>query len=326
VVEGHDWTVPDLVFTASDKRGELTVAIEAKRVPEGHDVDQLWREAVDTAAATGASRLSLVLVGVDVSAPSELASWERTVQRQLTAHAFDVEVELRYSSWAELGECIEAVAATQPDLAIYAHDVLMQMELNGLRGYKGAPMADDLSVSSISDAFELVNRTIKQARQFFLTLTADSRFAELGLTPATGQKHAMLRDGGGARNLDRDEGWFLMSTFFGHYRRSAWPGGAGAFAAIYNVEGAAPALDAGAYWGDTITDIQYSFAWADFAAQDSFRSALRDADAPALTESARYKGTEWLYASSAWEPGRPKDDIDWTIEVISAAVGVWDEA
>lgn len=325
----HTRTVPELVFHAEDDRGELVIAIEAKRHPGGHDLPQLVREAVDTARANEAQRIAVIMVGVDPGQPPQVPAWQNAIRAGLDEHGLrEVDSELHYSSWALLGECIEAAAASDTSLALYAHDVWAQLALHGLLGYKGAPMSEDLTTLTIPNAFELVNRTIKQARQFFLALTGHSRFAALGLKPP-GSAARMLRDGATTRSLNQDEDWFVTTTLFSHFRKPAWPKGAGAFAAFYvATEDEAPQLAAGAYRADSTTDIQYSFAWSDGARDKVKSQILRDTVSPMLTEFGFTDGgkADWRYAVRSWEPGDPDGDLDWTLDALEAAVAIWDQA
>lgn len=329
VLAHHVRTVPELVFDATDSGGQLVITVEAKRVPGGHELPQLVREAVDTAVATNAQRLAVIVVGVDVGQPPQLPEWQLAIKVGLERHGLGhVQLELRYSSWAQLGKCIEAAAVSGPPLTIYASDVLAQMTRRGLLGYKGAPMADDLAKLTIPNAFELVNRTITQARQFFLALSGHTRFIALGLGPA-GSSYQMLRDGAPTRALNQEEGWFSTTTLLSHFRKPDWHTGAGAFAAFYvATEEDPPYLVAGAYRALSIpSDIQYAFAWSQNGVRDKLQSVtLRDASAPLLTEFgfSEYGKTDWRYAVRTWEPGDPDGDVDWTLNALETTVELWD--
>ena len=327
VIPGHNRTVPELVFHAQQEEGELVVAVEAKRLPHGHDLEQLVREAADTATATNAERLALIMVGVDIGEPHQLYEWERAIRAALVDHGLGAVVELHYSSWAQLGRHIEALAIEGEPLAIYAQDVLAQMALNGLLGYKGAPVALEGKQLNIPNAFELVNNTIKQARQFFLALTEDSEFANLGLTPVSGS-HLMLRDGGATRSLNQTEGWFVTTTLFAHFRKPTWAENAGAFAAFFlQTEEDHPYLVAGGYSAQTLTDIQYSFAWSEEVDRNQLANVvLQDADAPLLDTFSVHNGTAWRYATRSWKPGTPDEDLQWTLQTLRQAVATWDHA
>jgi hypothetical protein len=167
---------------------------------------------------------------------------------------------LEYSPWARLGKWIGSASAASNDLRIYAEDVLAQMALHGMLGYTGAPMPDDLKQLTIPNAFELVNRSSKQARHFFLALIEHSRFKALGLTPAASPAQ-LLRDGTGARSLRVSEGEYEITTLLSHFRKPGWPTGAGAFAAFYMPTGKAhPHLAAGAYSTGQVSSLQWWFA------------------------------------------------------------------
>ena len=98
-------------------------------MPGGHDLPQLVREAVDSALATGAQRLAVIMVGVDIGQPPQLPDWQGAINAGLHKHGLGhVQAELRYSSWAQLGRRIDAVAASDGPLAIYARDVLARWD------------------------------------------------------------------------------------------------------------------------------------------------------------------------------------------------------
>src|SRR5579875_3829055 len=61
MVDGHQRTTPELVFIAKDATSEVTIVVEAKRLPESHELDQLTREAIDTATAVKSRRLALIM-------------------------------------------------------------------------------------------------------------------------------------------------------------------------------------------------------------------------------------------------------------------------
>lgn len=328
IIPGHKRTVPELVFRAQQEAGALVVAVEAKRLPDGHDLEQLVREAVDTANMTHADRLALIMVGVDIGKPSHLHEWVQTIRAAMADHELGgVDVELCYSSWAQLGKHIEPLATEGEPLGIYAQDVLAQMALNGLLGYKGAPVALEGNELNIPNAFELVNRTIKQARQFFLALTGHSGFAALGLAPV-GTSHLMLRDGGATRSLNQDEGLFVTTTLFAHFRKPQWPDTVGVFAAFFlETDEDHPYLVAGMYSAKSLTDIQYSFAWSEEVDRDKLSSSiLRAGNAPLLDRFSVYDGTDWRYASRNWKPGTPDEDLEWTLQMLGQATAIWDEA
>jgi hypothetical protein len=325
---GHTRTVPELVFLAEDDRGELIVAVEAKRLPGGHDLPQLVREAVDSARHSTRPRLAVIMVGVDVGQPRQRADWERAIKAELADNVRrEVQAELRYSSWAQLGKWIESTADSHPLFGIYAEDVLVQMKLQGLLGYKGAPMVDPTTPMTVPNAIETVNLVIKQARHFFLALIGEARFAALGLRPAANPPQ-MLRDGVGARSLKVDEGEFVTTTLLSHFRKATWPAGAGTFAAFYLPTGETEAhLAAGAYQTGQIQGIQYWFAWAEPVEMRSLKNGtLRSTQVPQLTESTHYANneTEWRYDVRPWAAGNSTGDIEWTLDALTAAVELWD--
>ena len=118
------------------------------------------------------------------------------------------------------------------------------------------------------------SRTVRSLRRatFFLALTGHTRFVTLGLGPV-GSSYQMLRDGATTRSLNQEEGWFITTTLFSHFRKPDWPGGAGSFAAFFlATEEDHPHLAAGAYRAESLSDIQYSFAWSEQGARDKVRA------------------------------------------------------
>jgi hypothetical protein len=69
-------TYPELVFRAVDDAGPLHVVVEAKPRPGMHDVEQLVREAVDTAHGEPTSRIAVIAVGAGAYAAFFFGSGE----------------------------------------------------------------------------------------------------------------------------------------------------------------------------------------------------------------------------------------------------------
>jgi hypothetical protein len=326
VLADHDRTVPDVVFEASDGQ-PLLVVIESKLGAGQHGFEQLVREAIDTAHATGAERLAVVMVGADIGMPPQTEGWELAIAKALVGEGLEgVDIMLRYSSWARLGHWIEACAAASPEWSTYAEDVVAQLYRHGQLGYKGAPVFDDLDGLSVVNAVEAVNRTTKQARQFFLALTGHTRFGALGLKPLS-RSFEMLRDGGGTRSLNQEEDWFTTSTLLSPFRKPEWDPRAGVFAAFYLAADDEPDLNAGLFWADPARDFQYGFAWSETVDESELESIAEvGSGSPMLAEITASSNTEWRYATRSWRSGDPDGDVDWTLDVLEAASSAWDHA
>src|SRR5205085_668051 len=119
------------------------------------------------------------------------------------------------------------------------------------------------------------------ARQFFLALNGQSRFARLELLPLAGKSHVMLRDDG-SRTLTQAEEYFELSTLMSPYRKQEWPEGAGAYAAIWLGEDEAQ-LNVGAFFAQDLRDLAYAYGYSDGVEPSEIQSLpLRNAEDAAL--------------------------------------------
>jgi hypothetical protein len=150
------WTEPDLGFPANDGR-PLWVIVEAKAGYAQHTSEQIKREVVDTARderarAQGASRIAVIMVGANLRNPyDDLEMWRADIAAELAAEQVsDVEANISYSSWDQLGEHIRSCGRSKPEWAAYAQDVVGQLNAEGLLGYKGAPVFDGLRASRLA--------------------------------------------------------------------------------------------------------------------------------------------------------------------------------
>lgn len=145
-MEGRTRTEPELVFAADDGR-PLLIVVEVKPSFGQHYVEQIVREAVDTAGERRPARLAVIMVGADLARPAETSGWQGELVTALRRHGHGhghVEAELRYSSWALLGQRLRSSAVEAPEWRRYADDVVHHLRLKGLLGYNGGPMFDDL--------------------------------------------------------------------------------------------------------------------------------------------------------------------------------------
>jgi hypothetical protein len=288
-----------------------------------HTEEQLAREVVDTAHEQPASRIALIAVGADLGVPLEQPRWQAAVDAALASYGpAGASATVHYSSWAQLGDRIEAAAAAVPALALYAEDVVAQMRFKGMLGYKGAPVYEDLEGElNVVNAFELVNRAAVAARQFFRFLHDTSTFRSLGL--ASYWNRYEMRRNGTSSSLNQEEEWFEVTMFMSAYKNPSWPDGAGAFAAFYfDPEGDEPLLQVGAFrtsWSELLVEYDHS------EPVDAFSDGQLAAYAgPDLTIKTAAPNSEWLYDERVWQAGQQDAEIAWDSERLRAATSVFD--
>lgn len=141
-----------------------------------HTFEQLSREVVDFATQQKAERVAMVMIGADLGAPAEAAGWRHQLEEVLSAHGLTTAGELHYSSFASVGRAIARCGQHSPEWRRYADVVVTQLRLQGLLGYDGAPVFDDLEDLTVVNAVEAFNRTIRVARQLLLTLHSRPAF------------------------------------------------------------------------------------------------------------------------------------------------------
>lgn len=311
VIDGHRLTEPELVIDAND--GEpLVVVVEAKPGYGMHQQEQLVREVVDTANALSASRLALIAIGADLGEPPEIASWRRAARACLDQHDLrSTEVEIRYSSWARIGSHIERCAGS-PGLKLYAVDVLEQLRLHALLGYKGAPVLDDLLDMNLSNAFVAYNRAMAAARQFYLTLHDQVGFRSTGLGPA-GQGHRMKRNGASVALTEAEE-FFQTDTLICVYRKPSWAEDLGAYAAFYFEEGEEPKLQVGGVVSSSLSTLNWDYPYTG-GVETVNDGRLQSIDQRKLPWMAASSSVEVVYDERPWRAGSNGDeDVAWTIE------------
>jgi hypothetical protein len=221
---------------------------------------------------------------------------------------------------------VRSVGKTYPEWAAYADDVIEQLTRNGLCGYQGAPVLDDLVPMNAVNAVAAVNRITLSARQFFRDLTGQARFAELGLGPRA-RSHEMWRDGT-SRALSASPDDYVLSTLASYFTAPRWPSNRGAFAAFY-FGGDSAQIAVGAY--DAHTDwLTSGFANSDTLdtvnAPASHLRANTDARLPIVTAT---ESSVWRYDERPWTPPVDGDDagmqdLIWAIEALDAAVATHD--
>src|SRR2546423_46315 len=82
-------------------------------------------------------RIACVMVGADLGRPPTSNSWEAAINAfTRTQLAFPLQLELHYSSFADLGMAIDACGRDSPGWSEYAADVNAQLRRKGLLGYE----------------------------------------------------------------------------------------------------------------------------------------------------------------------------------------------
>jgi len=182
VVEGSEWTEPELVFDADDGQ-TLKVIVEVKPGYDMHLLAQISREVIDVAKTSGVKRIAIVMVGADLGRPGNTRDWGDRIADAAAATGLNVDTEVHYSSFALLGDVVIAAGQSDVEWEAYATDVIAQLKRKGLLRHGGAPMIDDLQGMTLWNAVEAFNRVAKATRHFYLQLQSHSAFTAIGLQP-----------------------------------------------------------------------------------------------------------------------------------------------
>lgn len=327
IVDGSKWTEPELVFKADDG-SRLTVVVEAKPGYDQQRREQITREIIDTAHAEESKRVACIMIGADLGPPMSVEEWATHVGDELARHGLGhVACELRYASWASLGNAAARCAESAPDWRRYADDLVEQLRLNVLMGYDGAPVLDGLEGGlTLVNAVEAFNLTIGAARQFFLALHTASGFVATGLRPYGGY-HRMRRDGFSEAPTAAAE-FFETTVMLCVYDKPSWATGQVVFVAFDLTSDDDPELQAGAGLvsskGETMV---YQWAHADEPDGTLKDGALRAASEAEFPLPAVYESdAEWVYDAQAWRSRQPDADIAWAVAKLGAACLIWDDA
>lgn len=315
---GGQTTQPELTFSIT-KDGRRRLIVIENKVYEPHTLAQTRREVIDSARARPPMDVTLVMVGVDGRCPYDLAAWADDTRATANQYGItDVDLDLAYSPWSLIAEYIHRSVSTHPEWAAYATDVVEQLTRQGLYGYRGAPMLDDLSPMNPVNAVAAFNRIVATARLFFGALAERPAFAELGL--GDGGLPWMERD---PTSKLLDARWDVFSTLACFFTRADWPHDCGAFTA-FSFGGEYAELCAGAYQCSEPRPI-VAFANSDPENVEPPESHLLTAGAvrlPIVTATLR---SVWRYETRRWErsdtaDGGPDEEIDWTLLALDAAV------
>lgn len=317
--DGPTVTVPELVFDAVDARGALKVVVEVKPGSDMHRLEQIRREALDTATHSGSSRVAVVMVGADLGPTASTETWPTDLAAQAATLNPAVEVEVGYSSFALIGETITAAGWADAAWKPYADDVIAQLKRKGLLGYEGAPMLDDLEGLTLLNAVETFNRIIASARHFYLQLHKDTGFLAKGLRHDTGGPSItaprMLRDGG-TDQITRPEATFKTKVILSLYTHSDLDTQSRIFVAFDLVprESNEIQLLAGLmhYTAGNPLDLR--------RLPSALMSTHVDASWPELPYIGGTTSSFWRYDRRDWQPNRAADDITWTLTRIAQAL------
>lgn len=314
VIPGSHYTEPELVLIADDG-APLTVVVEVKPGYDMHAVEQIAREVIDVSHDSRERRIACVMIGADLGRPPSSEGWLEQIIAAAQSHLdWPIDVELHYSSFAELGQVIAECGSQLPEWSRYAADVNAQLGRKGLLGYEGAPMFDDLDGLTTASAVEVFNRTIRAARQFYLQLHGQSGFAALGLGPHE-WNYRMLRDGRSDVPTQGEE-WFATTVILSLYKHADLSEGSRVFVAF-------DLLGGGTGDADMMVGL-VSFTNTDGLGPYRFGKAIREperveGDSP-WSERAASGGAAWLYDRRPWRTGQPGEDIEWTISRLAAAL------
>lgn len=331
VMDGHHRTEPELVFGAVDEDGSLTVIIEAKPGFDQHTDAQVTREIIDAASDQRSARVALIMLGADRFEPPRIAAWRSAIRTDLAAHGLGgLHVELRYSSWAKLGDAILACGKRAPEWDRYAHDAAHQLRNKSLLGYDGGPVFDDLDGLTIPNAVQVYNRTLTTAKNLLLTLESQERFRDSGLRPSGGTSRLTADGGIGQGGLQRPDGDFVTSMIMSAWAKRGWPNGAGVYVALWlTPEGSAhPELQAGAFHAPNhaVNELVWTYAGAvdEPDDQQARNPNLSRTDKTLLDNVWEGGRTEWVFAARDWVAGQGDDDLRWLLDRLDDATVAWD--
>jgi hypothetical protein len=235
-----------------------------------------------------------------------------------------VEVELAYSSFRDLGRAVTACAAAEPTWRLYADDVLGHLHREGIVGYDGAPMLDDLGPLNLRSAGEAFNRAVRQARLLAQAVVADDGYRALGLPSQVD----LLRGGNTGRISTTGASWFEHRSFLVVLRPPLAPEGAGAYV-LFGVDLTPPderpaELVAGAArLSCTPPETWYHLHRRVVAL--SPEPPLLGHEAPELPEaSTTPKIAEWRLDRRPWAPSEGDEDVRWCVSRLGAACRLWE--
>ena len=326
IYEGLRRTEPDLAFFADDVE-PLLIVVEAKPGFSQQELMQISREVVDAAAYTGEQRVALIMIGADRGVPAVTAGWEDELRAELGRHDLaEVEVELRYCSWARLGRAVDGSAENASAWRRYADDVLAQLLVRGLLGYNGGPMFPDLKDLTVANAIKLFNRTMIAARLLVIEVRDSPRFQAAGFTDLTGGGSFRMARDTYSTALNQGEDSFTTTVLLSGCRQPNWPPGAGAYIAFDLDRDDDPHIQVGAfhYKGTGPVDIVWAYSNAPPGQPQQPALAARDLDSLPHACVNPENGGEWVFAERAWRAGEPDGDVTWVLDRLVDASAVWE--
>jgi hypothetical protein len=328
IYEGGARTVPDLAFAADDG-APLLVVVEAKPWFNQHDFAQVSREVIDAAAHTGHQRIALIMVGAGLHAQPDSADWEQRLREALLLRGMDgIELELRYSSWKRLGQAIETCAEQSPTLRRYADDVRDKLRAQGLLGYEGAPMLEDLEELTVTNAVKVFNRTMIAARWLVLAVTGDPQFLVAGFTaPAGAGKSFHLARDTFSTAITANEAYFTTTLLLTGCRKPTWPSGAGAFIAFDLDREDQPYIQVGAFFYTGTGPVDLVDVYSNSGEGEPKQPALAGRDHDVLDLAfVNGAGAEWVCAERPWQltDDHGDEDVRWVLARLDDAARIWD--
>jgi hypothetical protein len=125
--------------------------------------------------------------------------------------------------------------------------------------------------------------------------------------------------------LTRHEDWFTTWTLIAPYVHEGWSAGRGTFAGFFFDDDEAY-LVAGAFAAPTMTDFAVAFSESVDVNPDGLKNpSLGGGDASALDRASIGKKNEFRYAAHVWRDSKPKENVEWTVGCLEAAIALWDQ-
>jgi hypothetical protein len=192
-------------------------------------------------------------------------------------------------------------------------------------------MFDDLDGRlNVPNAMEVINRSLKGAKNLLLSLHAEPRFVSLAMQPWESKEPKLKMDGGiGAGGLQRADWEYETSMIMSAYSAPEWPTGSGVYVAIWLTpdDGEHPELHVGACIGPgySLSDLVWAYGSNVDEPEDKVarHDALDALDTTLLDNVWTDRNTEWVFARRDWLPARGDDDLRWLLEKLEAASVVW---
>jgi hypothetical protein len=97
------------------------------------------------------------------------------------------------------------------------------------------------------------------------------------------------------------------------------------YAATWLDEDEEAEIQVGAFQAGGHAELAYAYGYSESIEPSDLESLpLRNEGDGVLAETAATDHTEWRYATRPWRAGAPDSDLEWTLNSLEAAVGIWD--